>query len=480
MNRRNWQIVYSDYTGPEKKAIELVNKEVGAQILRDGDRYTFYTLDCIKAEKAVLDKNSIVVGVFDKNSVIQKYINKEEIPADGYVVKVMDNPENTELKLVLITALKPREVFYGAVDFVDDYFSGCAFKRAELYFYNELFDHPLPDYYNASSPVIKTRNIFTWGHPISDYENYIDNMARLRFNQLIVWNDFVPINAKDIADYAHEYGIELIWGFAWGWSRKCDEIDLTNLNALTDEVVKKYEDEYANCGADGIYFQSFTELKQEYIGDKLIAEAVTDFVNKTSDELLKRYPDLKIQFGLHALSVKEKLEYIRNVDKRIDIVWEDCGTFPYTYQPFITSEEDYEKAKQFTTDVLSLREGCVDGVLYKGHLILDWEGDHFAHQTGSYIMGKAAKRTVENDKKIEKPLWKDFQKGWIMNGKYAYDMTCHIRDLGNEKLTVGVAGQLTNGIWYPFAMLGQILWECDKPYDEIVEKVMKRTSTEMV
>ena len=27
MNRRNWQIVYSDYTGPEKKAIELVNKE---------------------------------------------------------------------------------------------------------------------------------------------------------------------------------------------------------------------------------------------------------------------------------------------------------------------------------------------------------------------------------------------------------------------------------------------------------------------
>ena len=67
-----------------------------------------------------------------------------------------------------------------------------------------------------------------------------------------------------------------------------------------------------------------------------------------------------------------------------------------------------------------------------------------------------------------------------MNGKYAYDMTCHIRALGNDKLTVGVAGHLSNGIWYPFAMLGQILWECDKPYDEIVEKIMRRTSVDMV
>ena len=74
----------------------------------------------------------------------------------------MDNPENPELKLVLITAKAPREVFYGAADFVDDYFTEATVKRGWLYFENEIFDNKLPDYYNASSPQIKTRSIWTW------------------------------------------------------------------------------------------------------------------------------------------------------------------------------------------------------------------------------------------------------------------------------------------------------------------------------
>ena len=63
------------------------------------------------------------------------------------------------------------------------------FRRYLPYFYSEVPDH-------------KRRSIFTWGHPINDYRNYIENMARLKLNQLIIWNDFVPINAKEIIDYA--------------------------------------------------------------------------------------------------------------------------------------------------------------------------------------------------------------------------------------------------------------------------------------
>ena len=69
-------------------------------------------------------------------------------------------------------------------------------------------------------------------------------------------------------------------------------------------------EEICEAITDGIYFQSFTELNQDAIDGVLIAEAVTRFVNYTSTKLFERYPKLELQFGLHANSVKDKLEYI--------------------------------------------------------------------------------------------------------------------------------------------------------------------------
>ena len=71
------------------------------------------------------------------------------------------------------------------------------------------------------------------------------------------------------------------------------------------------------------------ELHATHIGEKLIAETVVDFVNDTAGALLAKYPDLHIQFGLHAWSVKNHTEYIAKVDPRVYIVWENCGAFPF-------------------------------------------------------------------------------------------------------------------------------------------------------
>lgn len=476
--KRNWKIIYSNYSGAEKKAIELINKEMGSLILRDPNVYTIHVLACEKADSAVIDKNAVIIGTYGENKFIRDYIDISEIPEDGYVVKVFDNPKQAENKLVIITALNAVEVFYGAVDFVDDFFAYAAPRRNILEFPDELFTQKLPDYYSASAPVFKTRNIFTWGHPINDYMDYIDNMARMKLNEIIFWNDYVPLNAKDVVDYAHEYGMKVIWGYAWGWSRKCAEIDFDSLDELTDSIIKKYEDEYKDAGCDGIYFQSFTELGSDYIGDKLIAEVVTDFVNKTADRLLEKYPKLDIRFGLHALSTKNHLEYIKNVDKRISIIWEDCGSFPYHYEP--TPNEEYENTVDFTGKILTLRENVADGVLYKGLVTMDWEGDYFAHQSGPYIMGKASQKTIESDKAQIKPIWKKYQSSWLQNGIYAYNMTKHIHSLCGRYATVGIAGQLSGGIWFPAALCAEILWNCESPYEEILKKVTMRKSVDMV
>lgn len=480
MDKRNWQIVYNDYSGMQKRAVELISKEMGAQILRDKGIYTIYVLPCVEEKKAELNKNSVVIGLFDESEIIKKHIKADEIKQDGYVVKVMNNPENEEFKLVLITAKSPEALFYGAVDYVDDFFVNAATEHGIVKLIDEVFCFSLPDYYVSSAPAIKKRGVFTWGHPINDYRNYIENMARLKLNELIIWNDFVPLNAKEIVEYAHSFGIKVIWGFAWGWSRNCANIDFNSFEKLSEDILKTYEEQYRDTGADGIYFQSFTELHTSKIGNKNIAEAVTDFVNLVAGRILEKYPDLYIQFGLHAISVKNHLEFISKVDKRVEIMWEDCGAFPYSYNPVVKDRKDFDEALDFTDKMLSLRENAAVSMLFKGFMTLDWTGNRFCHQAGPFVLGESSKRIIENDKEVIKPMWRQLQAGWLQNGNYAFEMAKHIFENGNDSVTVGMAGQFADGIWFPQALCAQILWDCDKSYEEVFNKVSKRRCVDIV
>lgn len=477
MNKRNWKIIYTSYKGMEKKAVELINKEMGALILRDAGIYRIHVLHCEQVNNAVIDKNVVVIGLYDENKIIRRYIKKEEIKEDGYVVKVTTEGEN---KVVLITANDESALFYGAVDFVDDYFAFAVPKdHHPIRLTEEIFDFDLPDYYISSAPQIKTRNIFTWGHPITDYRNYIENMARLKLNQLIIWNDYVPLNAEDIVNYAHEYNIKVIWGFAWGWSRNCMDGEVNALNELAATIIENYKNNYKNLLGDGIYFQSFTEVNVDKIGDKLIAEAVVDLVNMVSNEIYKISPDLLIQFGLHATSVKDKLRFIDKVDKRVEIIWENCGAFPYWGDPLEVSDEDFAKTIDFNRDIMALRDNGKIGMLFKGFVTLDWCGDRFVHQQGPFVLGVSSEKLKNHDREMLKPIWRYFQTGYMKNGEYAYKMAKFIADTRSDA-TVGVAAQLSGGIWFAHALTSQILWECDKPYEEIFEKVSKRKSVEIV
>ena len=483
MDKRNWKIIYTSYKGMEKKAVELINKEMGALILRDAGIYRIHVLPCEQVNNAVIDKNVVVVGLYDENEIIRKYIKKDEIKQDGYVVKVTNEGEN---KVVLITANDEAALFYGAVDFVDDYFAFAIPKdHYPIRLTDEIFDSELPDYYISSAPQIKTRNIFTWGHPITDYRNYIENMARLKLNQLIIWNDYVPLNAEDIVNYAHEYGIKVIWGFAWGWSRNCMDGEVNALEKLAETILENYKENYLNLPGDGIYFQSFTEVNVDRIGDKLIAEAVVDLVNMVSAEIYKISPDLLIQFGLHATSVKERLQFIDKVDKRVEIIWENCGafpcspTFPYWGDPMKVDDEEFEETIRFNDDIMALRDKGKIGILFKGFVTLDWCGDRFVHQKGPFVLGVSSERLKNHDKEMLKPIWRHFQTLYMKNGEYAYKMVKFIAEKRPDA-TVGVAAQLSGGIWFAHALVSQILWECDKPYDEIFKKVSLRRSVEIV
>lgn len=475
--KRNWKILYSDYSGMEKKAIELVAREMGRQIIRDKGIYTIHVLACEKIG-APIDKNVVVIGRYDANPVIQRFISREDIPENGYAVKVMDNPDQPELKIALITGMTDRDVFYGAIDFVDDYFVFAAPVASSCRLTQEIFEQKhMPDYFSASAPHTKTRGIFTWGQPIIDYRNYIENMARMRLNQLIIWNDFVPLNANDLVQYAHEFGIEVLWGFAWGWSTDCNQIDLEHLDQLTESVIAEYEEKYACIEGDGIYFQSFTELPVPTIGGKLIAEVVTDFVNQTADRLLQRHPGLHIQFGLHASSVKDHLHYLSHVDPRVEILWEDCGTYPFFYLPIVKDDSDYQSTRNFTEDVIQLRGDAPLGLVFKGQLTLDWF--RFTHQSGPYIIGNESPDLVQHDREMMQPMWRILQSEWIKNGHYAHELFAEVAEKYSGNVGCYMAGTLPGGIWFPTALCAQLFWDSTQPFADIVEKVSKRNCVTM-
>ena len=76
IDKRNWKIIYSDYSGMEKKAVELVSKEMGALILRDKGVYTIHVLACEKQSSPIhtLSRSTITFIIFQLSSFINKIL----------------------------------------------------------------------------------------------------------------------------------------------------------------------------------------------------------------------------------------------------------------------------------------------------------------------------------------------------------------------------------------------------------------------
>ena len=474
MKQTEWKILYDKYDGLEKKAVDLLSKEAGRYLIREDNLYRIYVLPCEKSG-AKIEESAIVVGLWQESETVKKYVKKEEVKPNGYLVKVIKNPDNENGRIVVITANDERELFYGAVSFIDDYIPANAPAHGSVRLTQFIFDEPMKEWTYSETTCNKTRGVFTWGHPINDYRAYIDNMARLKLNQLIIWNDYMPVNVREVIDYAHSYGIEILFGYAWGWIDGCNKItDISSarLTEIKEQILRHYEENYAQINCDGIYFQSFTERRDEYIGGRLIAEAVTTLVNETAAELLSKYPNLKLQFGLHASSVKNRLNEIAKVDKRVEILWEDCGVFPYSYYPEVNDEKQFEETLDFTKKILTLRGEAPVGLVFKGAMVLDW--NKFVHQSGRFVLGNNAGAIVENDQRIREGAWRIFSAEWMQYGNYAKRMLEFIKENALGDVNMCMAGMFDGGIYLPQALCAQMFRTVDFEYGEILKRVARR------
>lgn len=449
-------IVYGTLSPLRKKAIEMLTT-----LLLD---YTYEYLPCFADDSEVPENyRRIYVGTAESNP----YIKASGLTrAEEYRIRVADDN-------VWIEGADDHGVLYGAVDFYNKYIAPVENPPHDRYWINP-FERPFPDFELTSAPSVRDRGIWTWGHVIYDYRGFFDNMVKCKMNTVVIWNDHTPLNAREMIDYAHSCGIKLFWGFPWLWDTSCKKFTLKDIEGAPESIFNYYEKNYANLGADGIYFQSFTEVREETIEGKLIAEVVTDFVNKTAALLYEKHPDLKIQFGLHATSVKDRLSFLQKVDPRMYIVWEDCGAFPYSYIP--SRVDNFDETVAFTKEIAVLR-GKDDrfGVVTKGLTKLDWK--QFEHLQGSLYTGVSSK-FMKADRVLRKNrIWRSLQARWLRFGKYAYEMAKVLsasKDGDLMVLSLVEDGMFEENIMFPVALYSEMLWDADKDYDRLVESVAFR------
>ena len=459
---KKFAIIYGQLENDiQKRAVE----ELSSMLLD----YTFeYPICCQYDEnKDMTDCKCIYIGTKESNPYIRSTSKKALSSAEEYFIKVENNA-------VVIEGFDDAGVLYGALDFYNKYVVKFEHPDTDEYWVNFLEKDTLPDFEYASAPSVKERGLWTWGHVIYDYRGYLDNMMKLKMNSVIIWNDFPPINAEDIVRYAHSCNIKVIWGFAWLWDTDCNRFDLKNLDGYSEEIFAKYEAEYAKVGGDGIYFQTFTELDKDNIDGVLIAEAAVKFVNSTAALFYEKYPDMEIQFGLHATSVRNRLDFIKDVDKRVRIVWENCGAFPFSYIP--NDIADFDGTKDFVKSILQLRgEDDRFGAVTKGLVKLDWS--QFEHAMGSQCIGHSSEYMKGNRTERKRRIWRYIQASWLANADKAYEMVqemCRVKNGDASIFALVEDGMFEENIMYPVALYSEMLWNCQGNIKEFMSEVALR------
>lgn len=423
---------------------------------------------CVESDLLIDLQNSIPVYVGTKwsNSCLANS-NSMLVYEEEYCITVRNDT-------IVIEGFDDAGALYGAIDFYNKYVLRYEYPDTDEYRVNFFENEHIPDFYCRSAPAIKERGLWTWGHVIYDYKGYIDNMMRLKLNSVIIWNDRVPVNAADIIEYAHSRNVRVIWGFSWLWDTDCSRFDLNSVLDRSEEIFDRFEDEFGGLAIDGIYFQTFTELDYDSIGGVLISDAATRFVNNTAKLFYAKYPDLEIQFGLHANSVKNRFDLIKNVDSRIKIVWENLGSFPFSYIPNDT--KDFDETMEFVRALATLRgEKELFGVVTKGLVKLDWSA--FKHSDGAHCIGVSSERMKEDRVRRKAQIWRYIQSGWLANADKAYDAVRIMRETKKGELSVFALvedGMFEENIMYPVALYSEMLWDCDAELNDIIKNTALR------
>ncbi len=405
-------------------------------------------------------------------------ISEAKIPSgEGYLVKFREHPYNWGRRMILITSETERGLLYGCVDFVNKYLPKAAQAHQhnpKHYYFLNPFEEGFGDAAYISEPSIRERGLWTWGHVIYDYKKYFDHMALCKLNTVTIWNDFTPLNAKEIYEYAHSRGIRVIWGMSLNWDEKENITDEKSIEKWTGIALDRCRSLYGEKIADGVYVQTFTETTEDHIGGASIAENAVRWINTAYEAIARQIPEIDFRLGLHAVSVMKRLDVIAKINPGVRIIWEDGGQFPYNYVPE-TDIPGFANAMKTTKQIAALRGGKNAGATLKGLCCLDWLV--FKHMDKPMNIGCADQAQMDALLEEKTRIWRYVQSFWLVNAEACREVIAEFKRAsdGDCSLCALVEDSLFDvKLWYPAALCAEIMWNCDAPVSELIRDTAQR------
>ena len=482
MRGGTWKVVYSSAEGPQGRALEVLTERLGPYFLREGHLATALVLPLEKddGEPVKGKRDMIVVGMPSENATLKKYLGggamgasrSTGVPRGGYLIRTFNEKGRN---IVLIAGDTPEAVLWATFDFLDvvaptlegkvtsqhGRYAGMFFRTAKI-----------PAYECRRQPQTLVRSIFSWGHVVDDYRVTFRELARARFNRAILWNDQLVVNARDVVACAHSWGVKVYWGFSWGWTLSGKEGKDLDFGKLADDIVAEWRQKWKPMGGDGIYFQSFTETRNREIGGRSIPEAVTELVNAVAARIRAEAPGIDIVFGLHSNSMKREgaEEAIAKVDPSLEILWENCGGFPF----WETDGKVEPPDEAFCDRILALNPSV--GLAWKAQLRMDWK--NYVSPAGPFMLGCAGEKLLARDRAVTVPRYASFDEDWILNGRLAYDFVRHIRAGKNAPKEFNAVAEYNPPYGFATHCQAELFWSSEDSWEEIAKRARMRARPE--
>jgi hypothetical protein len=470
-----WQLIHASYRGTDEFALN--------ELQRTAQQYVPYVLEVRQAgEPLDRDAHLILLGTTANNPLIAELDKKGTImvprKTEGYTCACLPSPWNRDRKCVVIAGADSSGTLYGVMHFNKKLAGLTPDDPDEM---RRTLDN-LVEFNAQESPAIENRGIWSWGYVIYDYRRFIDNMARLRMNRLLFWNDVPPLNCHSIIEYAHSRGVKVVLGFPWGWGiGDLDPNSREDRQLIKDDVICRVDQFYRHLGMDAIYFQTFTETLKQEIGGNLLAVLARDWVNDIAGAVLARYPDLRIEWGLHATSILENYKYLESLDPRIVIVWEDAGVIPYAYDPitrptasnFPALLASPEATIAYSQKLATFRANREFAMVAKGWTTLRWHTE-FEHH-GPFILGERAPDFIRNRLHERQPRWDYVNSLWLENYPEALRFFQAMLDTSPYRMTVlGLIedGMFEEKIQVSAALFAEMIWNPRRSAKEILESAL--------
>lgn len=474
MKGGTWKVVYSSAEGPEGRALEVLTERYGASFLREGHTTTALVLPLERdgGEPVKGKRDVLVLGRPSENATLRRFLKDGDVPKGGYLIRTFHREGRN---WALLAGDTPEAVLWATFDFLD--VTGRDIERQcvgphQRYAMSLFRADKLPEFAFRTAPETPVRSVFSWGHVVDDLRNTFWALARARFNRVILWNDQYVVNHEEVVREAHSWGVKVYWGFSWGWTLSGTKDGHVDLDALADEILAEWRAKWKPMGGDGIYFQSFTETGNATIGGKPIPEAVVALVNGVAARIRGESPGTDIVFGLHSNSMRREgaAAAIAKTDPSLEILWENCGGFPYWEADGRRSEANV----RFTDEILALTPRV--GLVWKAQMRMDWK--NYVAPAGPFLLGRAGDKVLSRDQAVARPKALSFDEDWVANGRQAYDLVRHVRAGAHPPVEFNAVAEYNPPYAYSTLVQAELFWSSSDSWEEVSRRARLRTCQE--